>query len=85
MTWAKCSPDLGLSFLISKMGSDPAELVSCYSFMGVSVEEDPSSSQVSSRLFPGSVLSDVRVSDGSGYRPCEIFKHDLISASGSPT
>lgn len=69
VTWTKCSSALGLSSLISKMGLDPVDLISCCSFMWVSVEEDPSSSQVSSRLFLGSVHSDPLVSDGSGSRP----------------
>lgn len=48
VTWTKCSSALGLSSLISKMGLDPVDLISCCSLMWVSVEEDPSSSQVSS-------------------------------------
>lgn len=53
VTWAQCFPALDLSFLISKMGLGPVELISRFSFRWMSVEEDPLCSQDSSRLFPG--------------------------------
>lgn len=41
VTWAKCSSALDFSFIISKMRLGPVELVSCFSFMWMRVEEGP--------------------------------------------
>lgn len=72
VTWAKCSPALGLSLLIPKAGLCPVGLVSCFSVVWESVEGGPCSSQPSPGCPWGacSLMPRLLMAVGTGLEKC---------------